>query len=251
MQRHISDFFASQKNKFAGAKIDVQVTVKGDVDLLQPRKSSRPALKSDVWHVKKEESTLPLTVKHSKSDDDEDIIVMTMKKEVVEIEISNGENPTVKSEVKSEVSDAEDWIVKTGVKSENDDEDHKPDSLIVKTGVKSENNDEDHKPDSKLYSINEEGAHGFVKFEQHLANSTEDLKDALAITGVKSEGNGGINLDIKDECESSGDFKLEVKKEELSEVSERNLFGSSSTNRSIIRSPTFIPDVSSLQQQMC
>ena len=156
---------------------------------------------------------------------------MTTQKEVVEIEISNGENATIKSEVKSEVSDGEDWIVKTAVKSEN--------------------NDEDHKPDSKLYSIKEEGAHGFVKIEQHLSKSTEHFKDPLAITGVKSEGNGGINLDIKDECESSGDFKLEVKKEEMSEVSERNLFGSSSTKQSIIRSPTFIPDVSSLQQQMC
>ena len=97
LQRHITDLFTSQKDKFAGAKIDVQVTVKWDVDLLQPRQSSRPALKTDVWHVKKEESTLPLTVKSSKSDDDEDIIVMTTKKEVVEIEISNGENPTVKS----------------------------------------------------------------------------------------------------------------------------------------------------------
>ena len=58
----VTDFFTSQKDKFAGAKIDVQVTVKGDVDLLQPRKSSRPAFKSDVWHVKKEESTLPLIV---------------------------------------------------------------------------------------------------------------------------------------------------------------------------------------------
>ena len=121
----------------------------------------------------------------------------------------------------------------------------------MKTAIKSENDDEDHKPDSNIYSIKEEGAHGFVKIEQHLANSTEDFKDALAITGVKSEGNGGINFDIKDECESSDDFKLEVKKEELSEVSERNLFGLSSTNWSIIRSPTFIPDVSSLQQQMC
>ena len=120
---------------------------------------------------------------------------------------------------------------------------------IVKTAVKSESGDEDHKPDSKLYSIKEEGAHGFVKIEQHLAKSTEDFKDALAITGVKSEGNGGINLDIKDKCESSGDFKLEVKKEEMSKVSERNLFGSSSTNHSIIRSPTFIPDVSSLHDR--
>ena len=105
LQQHITDFFASQKDKFAGAKIDVQVTVKGDVDLLQPRKSSRPAFKSDVFHVKKEQSNLPLTVKSSKSDDDEDIIVMTMKKEVVEIQISDGENATVKSEVKSEVFD--------------------------------------------------------------------------------------------------------------------------------------------------
>ena len=155
---------------------------------------------------------------------------MTMKKEVVEIQISDGENATIKSEVKSEVSDGEDWIVKTAVKSENDDE--------------------DHKPDAKLYSMKEEWPHGFVKIEQHFAKSTENFKDPLDITGVKTGGNGGVNLYIQDECESSGDLKHEVKKEEMSKVSERKLCGSLSTKRSIIKSPTFIPDVSSLQQQM-
>ena len=90
----------------------------------------------------------------------------------------------------------------------------------MKTAVKSENDDEDHKPDTKLYSMKEEWPHGFVKIEQHFTKSTENFKDPLDITGVKTEGNGGVNLDIKDECKSSGDFKLEMKKEEMSEVSE-------------------------------
>ena len=108
----MTDFFASQKDEFPGAKIDIQVTIKGDVDFLHPINSYSPCKKADVSCVKKEKSTSALPDKTSQSDGDEDIIVMTTKKEVVEIEISNGENATVKSEVKWKVSETKDWIVK-------------------------------------------------------------------------------------------------------------------------------------------
>ena len=75
------------------------------------------------------------------------------------------------------------------------------------------------------------------------------MKHGSVITEVKTEGNGDFKINIKEECESFDHVKLEVKKEELSELSERNV-GSSSTTPSIIRSATFIPDVLTLHQHM-
>ena len=121
LQRHITDFFASQKDKFPGAKIDVQVTIKGNVDFLHPVKSYSPCERGDVSRVKKEKSTSASKQNTSQYDDDEDIIVMTTKKEVVEIEISDGENAAMKSDIKLELSEPEDWIVKSEVKCEDDD----------------------------------------------------------------------------------------------------------------------------------
>ena len=75
------------------------------------------------------------------------------------------------------------------------------------------------------------------------------MKHGSPIVEVKSEVKGDLNIDIKDEFESLDNVKLEVKKEELSKVSERNV-NSSLTTRDIIRSATFIPDVLSLQQHI-
>ena len=202
------DFFASQKDKFPGAKIDVQVTVKGNVDFLYPMKSYSPCERGDVSHVKKEKSTSASTQNTSQYDDDEDIIVMATKKEVMEIEISDGENAAMKSDVKSKFLETEDWIVKSEVKCEDDDFDKK--TL------------------AKVFPIKEEFADG-VKSEQEVGDCNEYLKHGSPIAEVKSEGNGHFNNDIKDEFESLDNVKLEVKKEEVSKVCERNIHSSSTT----------------------
>ena len=228
LQRHITDFFTSQKDKFPGAKIDVPVTVKGNVDFLHLMKSYSPCERGDVSRVKKELSTSDSKEKTSQYDEDEDIIVMTTKKEVVEIEVSDGENAAMKSDVKLELSEAEDWIVKSEVKSEDDDF--------------------DKKKIPKVFPIKEELVYD-VKIEQEDSHCNNNLKHGSPNAEVKSEVKGDLDIDIKDEFESLDNVKLEVKKEELSKVSERN-DNSSLTTWGIIRSATFIPDVLSLQQHI-
>ena len=206
----------------------MQVTIKGNVDCLCPMKSYSPCERGDVSRVKKELSTSDSKEKTSQYDEDEDIIVMTTKKEVVEIEISDGENAAMKSDVKSELSEAEDWIVKSEVKSEDDDF--------------------DKKKIPKVFPIKEEIVYD-VKMEQEVSHCNNNLKHGSPIAEVKSEVKGDLNIDIIDEFESLDNVKLEVKKEELPKVSERN-DNSSLTTHGIIRSATFIPDVSSLQQHI-
>ena len=161
------DFFTSQKDKFPGAKIDVQVTIKGNVDFLHPVKSYSPCERGDVSRVKKEKLTSASKQNTSQYDEDEDVIVMTPKKEVVEIEISDGENAVMKSYVKSELSEPEDWIVKSEVKCEDDDFDKK---MIP-----------------KVFPIKEEFVDS-VKIEQEVAHCNDNLKHGSPIAEVKSKG---------------------------------------------------------------
>ena len=159
-------------------------------------KSYSPCQRGDVSCVKKELSTSDSKEKTSQYDEDEDIIVMTTKKEVVEIEISDGENAAMKSDIKSELSEAEDWIVKSEVKSEDDDF--------------------DKKKIPKVFPIKEEIIYD-VKMEQEVSHCNNN-KHGSPIAEVKSEVTGDLNIDIKDEFESLDNVKLEVKKEEPQSV---------------------------------
>ena len=92
LQKHITDFFTTQKNRFAGAKIDVRVTVKGDVDFLSPMNTSCRSNNMSSTSVKTEEGSSEKKTSSSHIAHDEDIIEVRREQTIVEIELSDAED---------------------------------------------------------------------------------------------------------------------------------------------------------------
>ena len=89
LSEHITQFFAGPEQKYAGAKIDIQVTVKGDVDLLQPLPTSSPVIKAEKVEPKTESENIKVDTNGGKEDKDVEIVPSTKK--IVEIELSSSE----------------------------------------------------------------------------------------------------------------------------------------------------------------
>ena len=127
LQKHITDFFSTQKNRFAGAKIDVQVTVKGDVDFLSPMNTSLKSKNIASTSVKTEENSPQKKAVPSDIAHDEDIIEVRREQTIVEIELSDAEedlkkeNPCESDEfhgIKEELTS--DYMVKKEESSDGD-----------------------------------------------------------------------------------------------------------------------------------
>ena len=127
LQKHITDFFTTQKNQFAGAKIDVQVTLKGDVDFLSPMNSSRTSNNISSTSVKTEEITPQKKAGPSDIGHDDDIVEVRREQTIVEIKLSDAEDDLKKEN--ASVSDdfhgikeeyASDYMVKKEESSDGD-----------------------------------------------------------------------------------------------------------------------------------
>ena len=94
LSKHITEFFSGKEHQFSGVKIDIQVTVKGNVDLLRPLRTSSPVVKLENVQLK------PETIQKGeenckKSNDDEEIEVVPINKNIVEIELTSTEEEAV------------------------------------------------------------------------------------------------------------------------------------------------------------
>ena len=89
LSEHITQFFAGHEQKYAGAKIDIQVTVKGDVDLLRPLQTSSPVIKAEKVEPKMETENIKVDTNGGKEDKDVEIVLSTKK--IVEIELSSSD----------------------------------------------------------------------------------------------------------------------------------------------------------------
>ena len=213
LQKHITDFFDTQKNRFAGAKIDVQVTVKGDVDFLSPMKNPRKANNISSTSVKTEEispqkKAVPSDIAH-----DEDIIEVRREQTIVEIELSDAEED-FKKENPSESDEFH------GIKEEG------PSDYMVK---KEESSDGD-----------------WMQVKKEMSESPLRMKQEHE---VKFED--GIDFDVKSESEEmEGMMKLEVKMEEtLSKDSSMKKLCPSPISQ-LIQPPVFKADVGSLERRI-
>ena len=216
LQKHITDFFGTQKNQFAGAKIDVQVTVKGDVDFLSPMNTSLKSKNISSTSVKTEENSPQKKADPSDIAHDEDIIEVRREETIVEIELSDAEedlkkeNPCESDEfhgIKEELTS--DYMVK---KEESSDGDW----MQVKKEMS----------ESPLRMMQEHE----VKFE---------------------DGTYPIDFDVKTECEEmEGMMKLEVKMEETLPKDSSMKKLSPSPMSQLIWPPVFKADVGSLERRI-
>ena len=89
LSEHITQFFAGCEQKYAGAKIDIQVMVKGDVDLLRPLRTSSPVIKAEKVDPKMETENIKVDTNGGKEDKDVEIVPSTKK--IVKIELSSSD----------------------------------------------------------------------------------------------------------------------------------------------------------------
>ena len=94
LSKHITEFFLGKEHQFSGVKIDIQVTVKGDVDLLRPLRTSSPVVKLE--NVQPKPKTIQKGDKNGKkSNDDEEIEVVPINKNIVKIELTSTKEEAV------------------------------------------------------------------------------------------------------------------------------------------------------------